>query len=38
MDGDERRYEHDPLSERVIGRTFMVGNCMNLGTLKIQTR
>ena len=34
MDGDEHRYEHDPLSEAVIGRAFTVANHLGPGFLE----
>ena len=34
MDGDGHRYEHDPLSEVVIGRAFVVANTLGSGFLE----
>ena len=34
MDGDGHRYEHDPLSEAVIGRAFTVANTLGPGFLE----
>ena len=34
MDGDGHRYEHDPLSETVIGRAFTVANTLGPGFLE----
>ena len=34
MDGDERRYEHDPVSEAVIGAAFRVANALGPGFLE----
>ena len=34
MDGDGHRYDHDPLSEAVIGRAFTVANTLGPGFLE----
>ena len=34
MDGDERRYAHDPVSEAVIGAAFRVANALGPGFLE----